>query len=162
MVPSNSRVTWKGIRADFGSQPCHEIPSRRVHAGGMYLPYPTACLPKKWVHRLPSCVQAKFHPEILIGNVKSVPSRAALGRKTPVLSYSSSVSCPGPPCKKCASYREQLWGTFLISSHGESQEQPGLLQPLNETEMLHFPCASVSPLGLLDRANSSPQGCRED
>lgn len=56
------------------------------------------------------------------------------------------------PARKCATYREQLWCTFLISSHGKSQEQPGLLHPLNETEM---PCLSF-PTGTFGQSQFQP------
>lgn len=74
----------------------------RARAGGLDLVYLIAYLPKKRVCRLPSGVQALFHPEILTGNVKPVPSRAAWGWRIPVSSHSA-----GNTAKKW----EQLWCT---------------------------------------------------
>lgn len=85
------------------------IPTWRAQAGGLDLVYLITYLPKKVVCRLPSGVQALFHPEILTGNVKHVPSRAAWDWRIPVSSHSAGNTLQ----KKW----EQLWCTadLLIS-----------------------------------------------
>lgn len=137
MVPSNNRVTQRGIGAQFGPQPCHEIPPGGYTQVVCIWFILLHAFQKNGCIDFPPVFKLSFIQKYLLG----MPNLCPQGQPWPGRLLSpptAAVPCAWHhPAKKCATYREQLWCTFLISSHGKSQEQPGLLHPLNETEM---PC----------------------